>query len=101
MCAAAFNYGEFKGSPSVSTPEKAAISRHYQQELSINKRGAARRTAAKFEKLAAMMLEEFNIELVQQPGNTPMYKFLNLTMWAAIQLGVGKMDNAATARLSW
>ena len=35
-------------SPSVSTPEKAAISRHYQQELSINKRGAATRTAAKF-----------------------------------------------------
>jgi hypothetical protein len=39
---------KLKGSPSVSTPEKAAISRHYQQELSINKRGAATRTAAKF-----------------------------------------------------
>ena len=35
-------------SPSVSTPEKAAISRHYQQGLFINKRGAATRTAAKF-----------------------------------------------------
>ena len=39
---------KLKGSPSVSTLEKAAISRHYQQELYINKRGAATRTAAKF-----------------------------------------------------
>ena len=51
-----------------------------------------------YDKLAAMMLEEFNIELVQQPGNTPMYNLLDLTIWAAIQLEVDKMDNGARHR---
>lgn len=44
-----------------------------------------------FEKLKAMMLKEFNILLVQQPGNTPMYNILDLTIWQASQLEVDKM----------
>jgi len=26
-----------------------------------------------YDRMAAMMLEDFNINIIQQPGNTPMY----------------------------
>ena len=34
-----------------------------------------------FDELAAMMLADFNIELVQQPGNSPMFNIFDLTIW--------------------
>lgn len=45
-----------------------------------------------FEKLKAMMLEDYNVELTQQPGNTPMYNILDLNLWQACQLEVDKMN---------
>ena len=45
-----------------------------------------------FADLASMMDKDFNIELVQQPGNTPMYNILDLTIWQASQLEVDKMS---------
>ena len=51
-----------------------------------------------FEKLAAMILKDFNIELVQQPGNTPMYNILDLTIWQASQLEVDKMNKETRHR---
>ena len=42
-----------------------------------------------------MMLKDFDIVLKQQPGNTPMYNILNLTIWQASQLEVDKMNGAA------
>ena len=47
-----------------------------------------------FDKLKAMMDKEFNIELEQQPGNTPMYNILDLTIWQASQLEVDKMNGS-------
>ena len=38
------------------------------------------------------MLKDFNIELIQQPGNTPMFNILDLTLWQACQLEVDKMS---------
>ena len=63
---------KLKGSPSVSTPEKAAISRHYQQELSINKRGAATRTAAKFnikDSSGASKVKAYDTEIMKMNAN--------------------------------
>jgi hypothetical protein len=51
-----------------------------------------------FDKFAAMMLKDFNVELVQQPGNTPMYNILDLKMWRCIQVEVDKMDEGARHR---
>lgn len=45
-----------------------------------------------FDDLAAMMDTDFNVELVQQPGNTPMYNILDLTIWQASQLEVDKIS---------
>jgi hypothetical protein len=45
-----------------------------------------------FEELAIMMMKDFNIELIQQPGNTPMFNILDLTLWQACQLEVDKMN---------
>ena len=46
------------------------------------------------------MSKDFNIELVQQPGNTHMYSILYLTVWQASQLEVDKMKAAARQRES-
>jgi hypothetical protein len=45
-----------------------------------------------FSSLAAMMDANYNIELVRQPGNTPMFNILDLTIWQATQLEVDKMN---------
>ena len=45
-----------------------------------------------FEKLAKMMLQKYNVELVQQPGNSPSFNIMDLTMWQASQLEVDKMN---------
>ena len=45
-----------------------------------------------FEQLAALMLAEYNVLLVQQPGSTPQYNIEDLTIWQAIQLEVDNMD---------
>ena len=45
-----------------------------------------------------MMLKNFNIVLKQQPGNTPMYNILDLTIWQASQLEVDKMNGATRQR---
>ena len=44
-----------------------------------------------FNRLAVIMDKDVNIELVRQPGNTPMYNILDLTIWQAVQLEVEKM----------
>ena len=45
-----------------------------------------------FDGLAAIMDKGFNVELVRQPGNTPMYNILDLNIWQATQLEVDKMN---------
>ena len=45
-----------------------------------------------------MMNKKYNIELVQQPGNTPMYNILDLTIWQACQLEVDKMNKTKRHR---
>jgi len=45
-----------------------------------------------FDDLAAMMLKDYNVKLIQQPGNTPMYNILDLNLWQACQLEVDKMS---------
>jgi hypothetical protein len=45
-----------------------------------------------FSSLAAMMDANYNIELVRQPGNTPMFNIMDLTIWQATQLEVDKMN---------
>jgi len=47
------------------------------------------RGSGTFDKLAAMMDEDFNIELIQQPGNSPMFNILDLTIWKSIEMYVG------------
>jgi hypothetical protein len=39
-----------------------------------------------------MMLLLYNVELVQQPGCSPMFNIEDLTIWQAIQLEMDKMD---------
>ena len=46
-----------------------------------------------FKNLAAMMNTDYNIELVRQPGNSPMLNILDLTIWQAVQLEVDNMRN--------
>ena len=41
---------------------------------------------------AAMMHIQITIELVRQPGNTPMFNLLDLTIWQATQIEVDKMN---------
>jgi hypothetical protein len=45
-----------------------------------------------FDRLKAMMLKDFNVDLVQQLGNTPMYNILDLNLCQACQLEVDKMN---------
>jgi hypothetical protein len=42
-----------------------------------------------FKLLAEMMRNDFNITLVQQPGNSPMFNILDLNVWQGLQ---GKVD---------
>ena len=51
-----------------------------------------------FNELAAMMLQDFNIKLVKQPGNTPMFNVLDLTIWQSVQLEVDKMNKETRHR---
>ena len=71
-----------------------------QVELQIDSAGGhgTARGNSNFEKLAAMMLKNFSIVLKQQPGNTPMCKILDLTIWQASQLEVDKMNGATRQR---
>ena len=52
-----------------------------------------------FKKLQAMMLSKYNIELIQQPGNSPFWNILDLTIWQASQLEVDKMNTTERHRL--
>ena len=45
-----------------------------------------------------MMLEDFNVDLEQQPGATPFRNVLDLTIWQAKQLEVGKINGEARHR---
>ena len=45
-----------------------------------------------------MMLKDFNIELVQQVGNTPMYNVLDLSVWRSIEVEVDNMDDGSRYR---
>jgi hypothetical protein len=45
-----------------------------------------------------MMLLEFDIDLAQQLGNTPMYSILDLMIWRAAQLEVDRMSKDARHR---
>ena len=67
--------------------------------IGVGVRGAASATALEF-KLggSAMMKKDFNILLVQQPGNTPICNILDLTTWQASQLEVDKMNGAGRHR---
>jgi len=51
-----------------------------------------------FEELKAMMDHKFNIELIQQPGNSPMFNILDLTIWKSIEKHVDDMDTGARQR---
>ena len=51
-----------------------------------------------FDDLAAMMDTDYNIELVQQPGNSPMFNVLDLTIWRTTQVLVDKMSTEARQR---
>jgi hypothetical protein len=44
-----------------------------------------------FTALKEMMDRDYNVELVQQPGNSPMTNILDLTIWQAVQLEVDNM----------
>jgi uncharacterized protein YfeS len=43
-------------------------------------------------KLKNMINDKYNIELVQQPANSPFWDILDLTIWQASQLEVDKMN---------
>ena len=45
-----------------------------------------------------MMLADFKIELVQQPGNSPMFNILDLTILRTTQVLVDKMSTEARQR---
>ena len=51
-----------------------------------------------FEELRAMMLKDFNTELVQQVGNTPMYNALDLSLRRSIEVEVDNMDDGSHYR---
>ena len=76
----------------MSEGHRAAASFHGQPnarpELQIDSAGGH----GNFAKLAAVMPSDFNIELVQQPGNSPCFSVPDLAMWQAIQLGVEKVN---------
>ena len=38
-----------------------------------------------YDRLREMMLQKFNILLVQQPGNSPMFNVLDLNIWQGFQ----------------
>ena len=45
-----------------------------------------------------MMLEDFKVDLEQQPGATPFRNVLDFTIWQAKQLEVGKINGKACHR---
>ena len=45
-----------------------------------------------------MMLGDFDVDLEQQPGATPFWNVLDLTIWQANQLKVDKMNGEARHR---
>ena len=47
---------------------------------------------AVFAELKAMMDMDFNIDFIQQPGNTPMFSILDLTIWQAVQFEVDELN---------
>ena len=63
-------------------------------ELQIDSAGGhgVAREHGNFDDLAALMLKDYNVKLIQQPGNTPIYNILDLNLWQACQLEVGKMS---------
>ena len=88
--------GRTKGALAVDTPTKAQISRDFQASGGFKTRGA--RGYGNFDELAAMMLADFNIKLVQQPGNSPMFNILDLTILRTTQVLVDKMSTEARQR---
>ena len=56
------------------------------------------RGEAVFKRLKAMMLSKYNINLIQQPGNSPFFNILDLTIWQASQVEVDKMNSAERQR---
>ena len=52
----------------------------------------------RFEELASMMHENYNVELVQQPGNSPMFYILDLAVWKSTEKFVDKMDTGERQR---
>ena len=66
--------GKPKGGSSINTPLKGQISRYYQRPtLQIDSAGGhgIARGHGNFTELKAMMLEDFNVDLEQQPWVTP------------------------------
>ena len=61
--------------------------------------GMARGTEV-VKKLKKMMDVNYNLELVQQPPNSPFWNILDLTIWQASQLEVDKMNGKARHRES-
>ena len=45
-----------------------------------------------------MMLDTYNVDLDQQPGNKPFYNIMDLTIWQANQLEVDKMNGETRHR---
>jgi len=52
----------------------------------------------RFDELASMMHEKHNVELVQQPGNSPMFIILDLAIWKNTEMFVDKMDTGERQR---
>ena len=67
--------------------------RHIQPKLQIDSAGghAMARSKKFFIEIRKDMLEKYNVLLVQQPGNTPMWNILDLVVWQGLQLEVAKM----------
>ena len=51
-----------------------------------------------FTELKAMILEDFDVDLEQQPGATLFWNALDLAIWRANQLEVDKMNGEARRR---
>jgi hypothetical protein len=84
--------------PAIGAPPKGK--KKVRVKLQIDSAGGhgTARGHGNFDKLANMMLKDFNVELVQQPGNSPFYNILDLMVWQAAQLLVSKMNGEARHR---
>ena len=73
---------------------------HLRVKLQIDSAGGhgLARGHGNFDLLKDMMLRDFNIDLIQQPGNTPFYSNLDLTIRQAAQLEIERMDTGARYR---